>query len=160
MFGGPIPFVTPGDLGSGRPVARSVTAAGAEASRVVRKGATLVCCIGATIGKVDVAKQQSAFNQQINAVEWGEQVADAYGAAALRLLYPTIVARGASTTLPLLSKGQFSKLTIPVPPIDIQREFAARVECVDARRAANQLDLAAEAELFASLQAHAFSGQL
>ncbi len=42
MFGGPIPFVTPGDLDSGRPASRSVTEAGAAVSRTVRAGSTRV----------------------------------------------------------------------------------------------------------------------
>ena len=75
MFDGAIPFITPGDLESDRPIKRTVTDAGAEASRTVDAGATLVCCIGATIGKIGKSTVRSAFNQQINAVEWGERMA-------------------------------------------------------------------------------------
>src|SRR5690606_31226943 len=66
MFGGEIPFITPGDLESGEPAKRTVTEAGARASATVTTGATLVCCIGATIGKVGKATTLCAFNQQIN----------------------------------------------------------------------------------------------
>ena len=68
------PFITPGDLESDLTVKRSLTDAGAKTSRTVGAGATLVCCIGATIGKVSMTTVCSAFNQQINAVEWGEGV--------------------------------------------------------------------------------------
>jgi type I restriction enzyme, S subunit len=63
MFNGPIPFVTPGDLERDEPVKRSLTNAGAEESVTVRAGAALVCCIGATIGKMAKARERSAFNQ-------------------------------------------------------------------------------------------------
>ena len=110
MFDGAIPFVTPGDLESKQPVKRTVTEEGANESRIVNAGATLVCCIGATIGKMDVATARSAFNQQINAVEWGETVDPAYGLAVMRFFKPTIVAWGSSTTLPILKKSAFEKI--------------------------------------------------
>jgi hypothetical protein len=105
MFGGDIPFVTPGDLGTAEPVRRHVTEQGADAIRTVRKGAALVCCIGATIGKMDKARARSSFNQQINAVEWTNLVADDYGFHALRFLKEKIVLRGTSTTLPILIRA-------------------------------------------------------
>ena len=86
MFDGAIPFITPGDLESGQPIKRTVTDAGAEASRTVDSGATLVCCIGATIGKIGKSTVRSAFNQQLNAVEWGERVHAEYGCAVHALL--------------------------------------------------------------------------
>jgi len=74
MFGGPVPFVTPGDLETDAPVKRSLTHEGARQSRTVRAGSALVCCIGATIGKMGMAAGETAFNQQINAVEWSDEI--------------------------------------------------------------------------------------
>ena len=78
MFDGAIPFITLGDLGSGTQAKRTLSQAGVLKSRTVKTGSALVCCIGATIGKMDIAIQESAFNQQINAVEWGAQVLGAF----------------------------------------------------------------------------------
>ncbi len=160
MFDGPIPFVTPGDLESDEPVKRSLTAAGAEESKTVRAGATLVCCIGATIGKMGISQVRSAFNQQLNAVEWGEEVNDLYGFAVLQFFKPTIKTWGASTTLPILKKSSFEKIEIPVPPLLRQQEFARRFQAVERLRAAQRESLAGLDELFASLQHLAFSGEL
>jgi type I restriction enzyme S subunit len=160
MFDGPIPFVTPGDLESDAPVKRSVTEAGAYESVTVRSGATLVCCIGATIGKIGKTAVRSSFNQQINAVEWGMAVDDSYGLAVLRFFKPTIVAWGASTTLPILKKSAFEQIEIPVPPIDLQRLFAQRLAAVNDLAAANRASLASSDELFNSLQSRAFRGDL
>lgn len=160
MFEGEIPFVTPGDLESDAPVARSVTSQGAAHSRTVEPGATLVCCIGATIGKVGLASARVAFNQQINAVEWGPDVDCAYGYWATRSIRPLIVARGASTTLPLLPKSKFSELRLPVPPLEQQREFATIVDAARQPRDGVLQALAREDELFASLQARAFRGEV
>lgn len=160
MFHGPIPFVTPGDLESDVPVKRSVTEAGAAEIETVRPGATLVCCIGATIGKLGRAVVRSAFNQQINAIEWGESVNDTYGYAVLRFFKPTIIAWGASTTLPILKKSSFEKIEIPVPDIALQAAFAARSAEVDRLGSSSRRSLAHLDDLFASLQVRAFEGQL
>jgi type I restriction enzyme, S subunit len=126
MFNGGTPFITPGDLNSRREVIRTLTARGCEFSRIVKAGATMVCCIGATIGKVDMAQTDSAFNQQINAIEWGPLVEDLFGLAAMRFIKDEIISAGASTTLPLLPKSRFSKLEIPVPPMAIQNTFSEK----------------------------------
>jgi type I restriction enzyme S subunit len=160
MFGGPIPFVTPGDLESEQPVKRSVTEAGAAEAETVRAGATLVCCIGATIGKMGKATQHSAFNQQINAVEWANGVDDNYGLGVLRFFKPQIATWGASTTLPILKKSSFEKIEIPVPPLPLQREFACRVTAVEKLKTAQRASLAELDALFATLQHRAFRGEL
>ena len=159
MFDGAIPFVTPGDLESNETVKRTVTEAGASMSRTVRQGAALVCCIG-TIGKMDIAKEQSAFNQQINAVEWFDTVNDLYGLEVLRFFKPTIKAWGASTTVPILKKSSFEKLQIPVPPIPIQRDFAQKMLVIKSLRAKSEKSLSETTKLFDALQRRAFSGEL
>lgn len=160
MFNGLIPFVTPGDLDSGMPPVRSLSEVGALHSRTVEAGATFVCCIGATIGKVGRATERAAFNQQINAIEWGEDVNPVFGYFLMWALAPKVRAAGTSTTLPLLKKSLFERLRIPVPPRDLQDEFAAEVDMTRSwqERLANS-DLALN-ELYASLQFRAFRERL
>jgi type I restriction enzyme S subunit len=160
MFHGAIPFLTPGDLESESLVKRTVTEAGAAEAVAVRAGATLVCCIGATIGKTDIARQRSAFNQQLNAVDWNSSIDDCYGLMALRALKPIIVSRGASTTMPILKKSSFEQLSICVPPLALQQTFATRIQAIDALKAAHRTALAQLDALFASLQQRAFTGVL
>lgn len=52
------------------------------------------------------------------------------------------------------------ELPLAVPPLELQREFAGRVAAINVQRAAAERSLASLDELFASLQARAFSGQL
>ncbi len=160
MFDGPIPFVTPGDLESESAVKRTLTEDGAAEVVTVREGSTFVCCIGATIGKMGKAAARSAFNQQINAVEWSRLVNDDFGLATLSFFKSQIAKRGSSTTLPILKKSLFEQIEIPVPPIELQQTFAHRVSklaCLKMRHreAICQLDT-----LFASLQSRAFRGEL
>jgi type I restriction enzyme S subunit len=161
-FGGPVPFVTPGDLGSDEPVKRWVTEAGAELSRTVVAQATLVCCIGATIGKMDRARERSAFNQQINAVEWGPSIAPIYGFYAVQQIRHIIIhkGKGASTTLPILKKSEFEKLAISCPPFALQDRFAERIAAVENQEKMLSTALLNIDALFASLQHRAFQGEL
>lgn len=158
-FGGPIPFTTPGDLLEKTP-ARWLSEDGAQKSRVVRSGSALVCCIGATIGKVGIARQPTAFNQQINAVEWGDSIDDAYGYFALRARSRHIAALGESTTMPILNKGQFSKLTIPVPPISKQRKFREFFDTWEKQQTSHEAQLQTLEALARSLPSRAFRGEL
>ena len=160
MFEGTHPFVTPGDLGSGQASKRSLTEAGARRSRSVRKGSAFVCCIGATIGKMDIAREASAFNQQINAVEWGDSVIGEYGIEALRFFKDTISTAGASTTLPILKKSAFEKLRIPVPPIGLQRDYCRHLEAMSPCLARLQTAAQLGASLKQALMSKAFSGEL
>lgn len=160
LFGGRIPFVTPGDLESRKGAARTLTAKGAEQAVTVGPGAALVCCIGATIGKVGMTSQRCAFNQQINAVEWGAEVDVRFGYESLRFFRKAFASWGTSTTLPIINKSSFMRVELPVPPIEAQRSLATQLRSVDAQR-----DLYVDASragdsLFASVQHRAFSGTL
>ena len=161
MFGGEIPFITPSDLESEEPNKRFVTKDGAENSRTVRKGATFVCCIGATIGKVQRARVLSAFNQQLNAIEWNNDFNDLFGEKLMRFMKPRIIARGGgSTTLPILNKGDFEKIVIIQPPIVHQTHFARIVEKTEALKTQYQQSLQELENLYGSLSQKAFKGEL
>jgi type I restriction enzyme S subunit len=161
MFGGEIPFATPGDLKeSWIQTARTVTAEGAENSRTVRKGATLVCCIGATIGKMGKAARTSALNQQINAIEWYDEVLDDYGLEAMRFLKRTIIQRGSAATIPILNKSAFQSLDLPVAPIEEQKRFVEIVHRIETFKEDAQQATDESAELFSSIQQRAFRGEL
>lgn len=160
LFGGNTPFVTPGDLDSGKQAARTISPAGLPYCRTVRAGSTLVCCIGATIGKSDIATSQSAFNQQLNAIEWGEKIDDIFGLFAIRSIKQQIVSRGASTTMPILSKKKFSTLEIKVPPIENQQQFASIIRKIWAHESSLTQSMRMVSELAETLQYRAFRGDL
>jgi type I restriction enzyme S subunit len=56
--------------------------------------------------------------------------------------------------------GSLKAASVPVPPLSQQREFASKIGQVNAQRATVQRALAADNELFASLQSRAFRGDL
>jgi type I restriction enzyme S subunit len=161
MFGGDIPFITPGDLERDtRDTMRCVTEAGATEARVVRAGSTLVCCIGATIGKTDRAWKRSAFNQQINAVEWNDEIADDFGVVCLKQSSKAVIQQGSQTALPILKKSLFEQIRIPVPPLPLQHRFAERVKEIRELESAQAASRQRTEDLFQSMLHRAFSGEL
>lgn len=157
MFDGDVPFITPGDLGGEVKVwRRTLTNEGAQRVRTAAPGSTLVCCIGATIGKMGIVWRESAFNQQINAVTWTEDVLPLFGYHALLFLSEEIAHRGTSTTLPILKKSEFERLPIIVPPRERQREFAQVAERIASQSAMAVRAEGASMDLFSSLQQRLF----
>ncbi|HDO1311472.1 restriction endonuclease subunit S [Aeromonas veronii] len=160
MFDGDIPFVTPGDLETDAPVSRTLTDEGALNSRTCRKGTTLVCCIGATIGKIGIASRTSAFNQQINAIEWGSEIDDEFGFFAMKLMKATIISSAIQTTLPILNKSAFSALAMYLPPKNLQTKFSKIYKSTCQLNGENKKLTINSNILFDSLLQKSFSGQL
>ena len=63
-------------------------------------------------------------------------------------------------TKPGLNFEQIKRFQVPVPPIELQREFARRVGAVEKLKTAQRASLAELDALFASLQHRAFRGEL
>lgn len=161
MFGGEIPFITPGDLEKNtRATMRYVTEAGAAEVRTVRAGSTMVCCIGATIGKTDRTWKTSTFNQQINAVEWWNEIDDDFGVVCMKQSAKVVIRQGSQTALPILKKSLFEQIRIPVPPLPLQKEFAKRVAEIRELETAQAASRQRLESLFQSMLHRAFNGGL
>lgn len=162
MFGGNIPFITPGDLETGNyKYNRYLTEEGSKNSRIVRAGSTMVCCIGATIGKVDRAITDSCFNQQINSIDWNsELINDIYALYLFRLLVPLIKEKASHTTLPILNKGNFENISIPKPDLKFQKQFAQKALEIENYIQEQQEELENANQMFQSILHHAFTGKL
>lgn len=126
----------------------------------MRAGSTLVCCIGATIGKTDRAWKRSAFNQQINAIEWGEEIDDDFGVVCMKQSSKAVIQQGSQTALPILKKSLFEQIRIPVPPPPLQKEFARCVTESSALAAAQAASRQRLEALFQSMLHGAFEGEL
>ena len=145
LFGGDIPFVTPGDLGEITPIhtaTRSLTDEGAKTGTLLPAGSVLVCCIG-SLGKIGFAGRPLVTNQQINAIVFdGNKIDPRYGFFACRLLKPQLESMAPATTVPIVNKSRFSELNIPVPPLEEQRRIAAILDQAETLRTQRRTALA------------------
>jgi type I restriction enzyme S subunit len=168
FYSGDVPFFTPGDLEGEevRGTKRTLTEAGRDSVRGVPAKSVLVTCIGATIGKLAIAGTAGATNQQINSVVPAEPALSSWIYAFLSSPFGQheILDRSSSTTMPILNKGDFSRLPIPLPPLrQIEQSNVALSTRIDERRelleAVGELS-AGPATLRQSIFAAAFRGEL
>ncbi|MEA2987906.1 MAG: type restriction enzyme subunit [Alphaproteobacteria bacterium] len=167
-YDGDIPFFTPSDLDAGfRLVStkRTIGEPGLAKVRPIPARSILVTCIGATIGKVAFNAKPGATNQQINTIipaapELAEFIFHYFDGPGRRL----VVEGASSTTMPILNKGDFSKLAVPVPPLAEAQEISALItehyEDVDAASAELTECRRGAAALRQSILAAAFRGEL
>lgn len=128
-YGDAIPFVKPTEL-----VDRGIRSAPSGLStqaigkaRVVPAGAVLVSCIG-NLGKTGIAKVPLAFNQQINAVVFNENVLPEFGFYYAQTLKPWLYGESSATTIPIVNKGKFQQARFPLAPMSEQRAIVAEIE--------------------------------
>ncbi|MEU5828956.1 restriction endonuclease subunit S [Micromonospora tulbaghiae] len=82
------------------------------------------------------------------------------------LIFPTkrrkiqSLAGGSAGSMPNISKAKLRDVEVELPPLDLQREFAARSNLIESAVAAHRTGLAELDALFASLQERAFRGAL
>ena len=132
LFGDYIPFVKPGDLdGSEISCDRSgLSREGIEHSRLAPVNSVLMVCIGATLGKLNKAIRPVCFNQQINSLTPYLDGLTDYVVLALKCSEFQELAwnRAGTGTLPIISKGKWELLPIPLPPLAEQHRIVAKVD--------------------------------
>ncbi|XXY44035.1 restriction endonuclease subunit S [Sorangium sp. So ce269] len=169
-FNGKTPFFKPADLNAGyflSTARESLSAEGVARARLLPAQSVLVICIGATIGKTALTRVNGTTNQQINAILPGRGIALPewiYWWFASPMGQDLVKSNASATTLPILNKGRFAELAVPVAPIGEQRRIVAKTETLTAksRRAKEALDaIPALLERFRqSVLAAAFRGDL
>ena len=131
-FGGEIPFIRPAELnidGNGTIEYNSelkLTSEGALKSRTIKANSTLMCCIG-SVGKTGYTTKDVTCNQQINTITPYEDYncRFVYYALLTPLFQNEVIkiANSAKATLPIISKGKWEEMSIPVPPLSEQQSI-------------------------------------
>ena len=131
MFGSEIPFIKPADIYKNHVnySNEGLTIEGAKtSSRIAKAGSLLMVCIG-TIGKCNLIERDCSFNQQINSLTPCLMNSN-YLLLVLRSNYfqKSAWAKSSSTTIPILNKGKWEKILIPIPPLEEQQRIADKVD--------------------------------
>ena len=128
FIGNDVPFITPGDILDGGEIinySRMISNSGADAVRRLRSNSVHLVCIGATLGKVGIARFETTSNQQINALEANEEIVLPDFVMWL-LATPSMQSKlweaSSSTTVPILNKGNLEKIEFRVPDLNEQRK--------------------------------------
>jgi len=132
-YSGNIPFFKPTDLEQGIHTKYSkdrLTPLGFEQSRKLPANSVLVTCIGATIGKTGLTTVEGTCNQQINAIIPTSAILAKFlfYVCISDYMQHEIKANASATTLPILNKGNFSKIAITIPPLQEQSRIVKSIE--------------------------------
>ena len=162
-FGGGIPWGRPADLETALPLlhtAENISQKGARTARVVPAGSVLVCCIGATLGKVGLAGVEMAINQQINALLPSAKATPEFLYTFSLLNARNFMVAATQATLPILNKSRFGQQPVFLPPIERQVRFSELAQAVIKQRPAQSAARQNVENVFAAMLHRAFTGEL
>ena len=163
--GGTIPWVKSGELREEviTSTDESITQAALRETNVklVPKDAVLLALYGATVGRLGILGTQATTNQAVCHIIPDPSRADfRYMFHCLSNQVSYLVGRGVGGAQRNISQRFVKSLTIPLPPLHLQRRFATTADSVEQQKARQQAHLADLNTLFLSLEYHAFRGDL
>ncbi|EID3794374.1 restriction endonuclease subunit S [Campylobacter jejuni] len=169
FYGNEYPLFKPSDLNGDMIIkyaSDNLSKLGFDNARNIPKDTILVVCIGASIGKIGLSGVSGSCNQQINAIIPNSKFLPKFlFFLCLSNYFQEILKNNASqTTLPIINKTEFSKLQIPLPPLQEQEQIAKHLDFVfEKAKALKELytkELKDYEELKQSLLDKAFKGEL
>ncbi len=132
FYGNDYSFIKPADISFSdiKYNVEGLSEKGVDNGRLVPKNSVLMVSIGGSIGKVGLVDRDCSCNQQINYITLKEQILpkliyyflkSPYFQQQVLLLAPT-------TTMPILSKGKWDTIPIPVPPFAEQKRIVEKCD--------------------------------
>lgn len=152
-----------GDAVCVTPSTEYLSEVGARKARTVTNGALLVACIAGSvesIGRAALTDRKVSFNQQINAIQPGKDVSSLYLYGLFKLSRAYIQSHATKGMKKILTKGDFEKIKMIKPPVEIQNQFAVIAEKVEDIKSCYQKSLTNLETLYNALSQRAFKGEL
>lgn len=158
-----IDFISPGDIGYSKEIystERKISKEGFEVSRPIPKDAICCVCIGSSIGKVAKAYREATTNQQINSIICNASYDSEFVYYLMSFYSDMWRAHATFGPVPLLSKGSFSKINIPVPAdLDEQKKIAKLLTVIEEKIEIIETKTSIYRNLFKTLLHELMSGE-
>ena len=130
-FGTFIPFLGPANMLDGQIISETqgLSEIGANYGRIVPKGSILQVCIGGSIGKCAIVDKPVTFNQQINSITPLVCVIEfIYYVLQSDYFRLAIKEKSTGTATPIINRGNWEQLAIPLPPLTEQHRIVTKIE--------------------------------
>jgi type I restriction enzyme S subunit len=132
-FGNDYPFVKPAEIslkGIKYDTEDGLTELGLQQGRLISKNSVLMVCIGGSIGKSYFTDRDVSCNQQINTITPLLSISSVFLHFFLQSVYfqKTVWSNASGATTPIVNKGKWEQIAIPMPPFDEQKEIVSTVE--------------------------------
>jgi type I restriction enzyme, S subunit len=132
-YGSDYPFVKPGDITDKIIYYRKegITKAGLiESGILVPSDSVLMVSIGGSIGKVGLVDRDCSCNQQINFIIPYKKICSRYLYWMMKspIFQKKVIENASQTTLPIINKGKWERIEIPLPPSAEQHRIVAKVD--------------------------------
>jgi len=86
-------------------------------------------CIGGSIGKTAICRDTIGFNQQINSVRpSGVSSSFLYISMSASYFQASVITNATGSATPIINKGKWEQLPIPLPPLPEQRRIVSKVK--------------------------------
>lgn len=165
-FGGKIPFVKPSDLDKSQFINNSedtLTELGFKFAPFIPKNSVLVSCIG-NLGKKAILSVDGSCNQQLNAIIPNKNINHKFIYYQIDIIKNWMEENSSATTIKILNKSRFEKAPIILPPLEIQKQIAEKLDYLfdKIEKGIKYLKLAKEniIEYKQSMLKYAFEGKL
>ena len=163
---GDIIWLTPKDLSGYNSMyiskgERNITDLGYKKSsaQMMPKGSVLFTS-RAPIGYVAIADTDLCTNQGFKSFIPTEAIKSEYLYQLLKMSKEKIINMSSGATFKEISGGRIKELKIPLPPIELQEQFAEKVRGINSYIKEQNEELANAKQMFQSLLHHAFTGEL
>lgn len=163
LLGGPYPLVQTGEVancaGYIREYHSTYSEVGLRQSKMWPSG-TLCITIAANIAKTGILTFDACFPDSIVGFRADDAATVEFVRSWLSFLQKSLEDAAPESAQKNINLALLRNLSVPLPPLSLQREFARRVGAVERLQAAQRSALAELDALFAALQHRAFRGEL
>lgn len=145
------------------PSSEHLSEVGSKKGKSVTKGALLVACIAGSvesIGRAALTDRTVSFNQQINAIQPNQDTNPLYLYCLFKLSRSYVQSHATKGMKKILTKGDFEKILMIKPPLELQNELAVVVEKIEGVKSRYQESLSDIETLYSALSQQAFKGEL